>query len=210
MSSPRPSMQPTAHAKSGCIDDPEDIYFLDLNEVVESALMLERIKRQHLVEARKKEWMGYMKNMPPSEEVPMFFGDPAHLVDILIADPVFGVVLAMPIAKADEVGATCVGAASAPGVAEGTARVIYSAAQWHELQPGEILVSPATDATWTPLFALVKGVVTDSGGTLAHAAIVGREYGIPAVCGCQDATVKIKTGDKIKVDGNLCRVYVIK
>jgi pyruvate,water dikinase len=64
-------------------------------------------------------------------------------------------------------------------------------------------------APWTPLFSTIKAVVTDTGGILHHAVIVSREYAIPCVAGAIDATKKIKTGDKIKVDGNLCRVYVL-
>ena len=73
-----------------------------------------------------------------------------------------------------------------------------------------ILVSPQTNSTWTPLFGIIKGAVTDAGGTMAHAAIVGREYGIPAVVGTIEGTRKIKTGDRIKVDGNLSAVYVLE
>jgi pyruvate,water dikinase len=67
-----------------------------------------------------------------------------------------------------------------------------------------------TDATWTPLFSMLKGIVTDSGGLLAHPAIVAREYGIPSVCGCQNASQLIKTGDWIRVDGDLLRVYMVE
>jgi pyruvate,water dikinase len=75
--------------------------------------------------------------------------------------------------------------------------------QLGDLQPGEILVAPATSAQWTPVFEIIKGLVTDGGGALSHAVIVAREYGIPAVTGCQTATSTIKTGDRVKVDGDL-------
>ena len=70
------------------------------------------------------------------------------------------------------------------------------------LGPGEILVCPFTDPSWTPLFSLVAGVVAEAGGPLSHAAIVAREYGIPAVLGVGDATVQIRDGDLIVVDGS--------
>ena len=69
--------------------------------------------------------------------------------------------------------------------------------------------APTTTATWTPLLGTIRAVVTDQGGMLSHPVLVVREYGIPAVTGCTDATSKIRTGDKIKVDGDLCRVYVL-
>ena len=71
------------------------------------------------------------------------------------------------------------------------------------------MVTPMTAATWTPLYGVVKAVVTDAGGLLAHAAIVAREYGIPCVVGTMDATQKIKTGDKIRVDGNTLQVHLL-
>ena len=79
-----------------------------------------------------------------------------------------------------------------------------------ELQPGEILVAPGTSAQWTPAFEIIKGLITDGGGALSHAVIVAREYGVPAVTGTQDATRKIRTGDKVRVDGDLGIVFIVK
>ena len=83
----------------------------------------------------------------------------------------------------------------------GTARVIHSPAEFSRLEKGDILVCPFTDPTWTPLFAVAAGVVADVGGPLSHAAIVAREYGIPAVLGAGNATSQIKDGARILVDG---------
>lgn len=69
------------------------------------------------------------------------------------------------------------------------------------LQAGEILVARTTNVGWTPLFPRAAAVVTDIGGSLSHAAIVARELGIPAVVGCGDATIRLKTGDRVRVDG---------
>ena len=82
--------------------------------------------------------------------------------------------------------------------------------EFSQLQPGEILVAPFTHTDWTPLFWLASGVVTDHGGALAHAVIVGREYGLPCVAGTLGATGKIRTGDRIRVDGDNCCVYILK
>ena len=79
-----------------------------------------------------------------------------------------------------------------------------------DCQPGDILVAPGTSAQWTPAFEIITGIITDGGGALSHAVIVAREYGIPAVVGCLEATQKIKTGDKVKVDGDLGLVYILQ
>jgi pyruvate,water dikinase len=93
------------------------------------------------------------------------------------------------------------GTPASPGRVTGTVRVIHGREQFDELQPGEILVAPLTAPAWTPLFTLAAAVVTDVGGPAAHASIVAREYGIPAVVGCGDATVRLRTGMRVTVDG---------
>jgi len=114
----------------------------------------------------------------------------------------------MPIVK-PELKADLYGTASAPGVIEGTARVVFSQGQFSEVQPGDILVAPVTTPYWTPLFGIIKGVVTDYGGAMSHSVVVGREYGLPVVAGTVEATSKIKTGQKIKVDGDMGAVYIL-
>jgi len=69
------------------------------------------------------------------------------------------------------------------------------------LRPGDILVAATTGPSWTPLFATVAAVVTDTGGALSHGAIVAREYGIPAVVGTGIATAVIRDGQMLEVDG---------
>jgi pyruvate,water dikinase len=88
------------------------------------------------------------------------------------------------------------------GVIEGTVRIINSLEEGHLLQNGEILVTSTTNIGWTPLFPRASAVVTDIGMPLAHAAIVAREIGIPAVVGCGNATTRLKTGDRVQVDGD--------
>lgn len=104
---------------------------------------------------------------------------------------------------------TVSGFAGAVGVVEGTARVIESVARGEELQPGEILVTTVTNIGWTPLFPRAAAVVTDVGAPLSHAAIVARELGIPAVVGCGNATARIRTGDRIRVDGERGTVEIL-
>ena len=87
------------------------------------------------------------------------------------------------------------------GVVEGTARVIATPEEGDQLRAGEVLVTTVTNIGWTPLFPRAAAIVTDVGAPLSHAAIVARELGIPAVVGCGDATMRISTGDRVRVDG---------
>jgi pyruvate,water dikinase len=88
------------------------------------------------------------------------------------------------------------------GKITGTARVIEDFTQIDRLQEGDILVTRFTDTGWTPKFAILSGIVTEYGGILCHAAIVSREYGIPAIVCCKDAMSKISDGQTITIDGS--------
>jgi pyruvate,water dikinase len=93
------------------------------------------------------------------------------------------------------------GMSAAPGEVEGVARVVLSADDLDQLQEGEILVTQVTAPSWAPVFAKIGAVVTDIGGIMSHAAIVCREYGLPAVTGTGSATTQITTGRRLRVDG---------
>ncbi|HEY6959973.1 MAG TPA: PEP/pyruvate-binding domain-containing protein [Candidatus Limnocylindria bacterium] len=93
------------------------------------------------------------------------------------------------------------GTPASPGVATGVARVLRSPGDG-QLEPGEILVAPATDPGWTPLFLTAGALVMEMGGMMSHGAVVAREYGIPAVVGVPGATDRIATGQRITVDGS--------
>jgi pyruvate, water dikinase len=101
------------------------------------------------------------------------------------------------------------GFAASPGVVEGPARVIMSADGIADLQEGEILVAPLTAPSWAPVFGKIAATVTDVGGIMSHAAIVCREYGLPAVTGTAFGTKNIKTGQRLRVDGNMGTVTVL-
>jgi pyruvate,water dikinase len=114
------------------------------------------------------------------------------------------------LASADGVGAgTLAGVSGSPGVAEGLARVISRPSQLGELEDGEILVAPSTSPSWTPVFGRIAAAVLDSGGMMCHAAIVAREYGLPAVLGTGTATKRIKTGDLVRVDADAGVVTIL-
>ena len=106
-------------------------------------------------------------------------------------------------------GNTLEGFAGAPGVAEGPARVVMSPHDLDDLVAGEILVAPITSPSWTPVFARISGAVSDIGGIMCHAAIVCREYGVPAVVGTSNATSLIRTGQRVRVDGNTGTVTIL-
>ena len=98
----------------------------------------------------------------------------------------------------------------AAGVVEGTARVLRAPEDGGQLRDGEILVTTVTNIGWTPIFPRAAAVVTDVGAPLSHAAIVARELGIPAVVGCGDATTRIHSGDRVRVDGGAGTVEILQ
>jgi rifampicin phosphotransferase len=101
------------------------------------------------------------------------------------------------------------GAPASPGVARGSARVIRTLEEIADFQPGEILVAPQTDPSWTPLFLVSSGVVVDVGAMGSHAMIISRELGIPCAAGVTDATRRITTGATVEVDGSTGTVRVL-
>jgi pyruvate,water dikinase len=107
--------------------------------------------------------------------------------------------------KSDELS----GMAASPGTVEGVARVITSADQLDLLQDGEILIATITAPSWAPVFGKIRGIVTDIGGMMSHAAIVCREYGLPAVTGTGYATSTIRTGQTVRVNGSTGEVAIL-
>lgn len=101
------------------------------------------------------------------------------------------------------------GMAASPGVVEGRARVIRSANDLGLIEEGEILVTPVTAPSWAPVFGKIRATVTDIGGMMSHAAIVCREYGLPAVTGTGTASSVIKTGQMLRVDGTTGEVTIL-
>ena len=104
---------------------------------------------------------------------------------------------------------TLKGMAASPGTVEGIARVLNHPDELGLLQEGEILVTRVTAPSWAPVFGKIRATVTDIGGMMSHAAIVCREYGLPAVTGTGSASTTIKTGQKIRVNGNTGEVTIL-
>jgi pyruvate,water dikinase len=95
-----------------------------------------------------------------------------------------------------------------PGRVSGVARVILDPREGEVLAPGEVLVAPVTDAAWTPLFFAAAAVVVDIGGPLSHGATVARELGLPAVVNVKDGTKRIRSGQRLTVDGRAGTVEI--
>ncbi|MGQ0467402.1 MAG: PEP-utilizing enzyme [Sporichthyaceae bacterium] len=102
------------------------------------------------------------------------------------------------------------GVPGSPGVARGRARIVLAADEADELEPGEILVAPITDPSWTPLFVSASAVVVNVGAPFSHAAIVSRELGIPCVVSAIDATSRVSNGALLEVDGITGAVTVLE
>ncbi len=101
------------------------------------------------------------------------------------------------------------GAPVSPGVVEGTVHVILDP-RGAQLLPGEIMVCPGTDPSWTPLFLAAGGLVMEVGGMMTHGAVVAREYGIPAVVGVHEATTRLQTGQRIRLDGSSGKITLVE
>ncbi len=101
------------------------------------------------------------------------------------------------------------GSPVSPGVIEGIVHVVFDPHD-AQLAPGEILVCPGTDPAWTPLFLAAGGLVMEVGGLMTHGSVVAREYGIPAVVGVHEATTRLKTGQRIRVDGSSGEIVLIE
>ena len=110
-----------------------------------------------------------------------------------------------PLAAGDSIQ----GLPGCPGVSEGVARVVLDSSDPTALGPGDVLVAPSTDPSWTPLFVPAGGVVVDVGAALSHAIIVSRELGIPCVVSATNATRRIRHGARVRVDGNTGIVTVL-
>jgi phosphoenolpyruvate synthase/pyruvate phosphate dikinase len=117
---------------------------------------------------------------------------------------------AVEAAGSDSTVKTLTGVPASKGTGRGIARVLHDPAGLHLVTPGEVLVCESTSPNWTPAFAKIAACVCDGGGTLSHAAIVGREYRVPTVTGVGLATLLIADGDEVEVDGTSGTVTVLR
>lgn len=208
--------------KLGIFEDESNVFFLtiqELEQVLEDIILDETIgvlggkmRLPNMVAHRKKVWQELH-----DVKTPPFIGT---IPDIEINDPIFikiwgytDDVIKGRVKPQQDIGNKIEGFPGSPGLAEGKARVIFGHEGFTEVWPDEILIAPFTTPVWTPLFSKIKGVATDSGGMLAHAAICAREYNIPAVVGTitrgKKVTDVIKNGDWVRVDGTKGIVEVV-
>ncbi len=205
----------------GVIDGKEDIFRLTLEEILEALESCEENLEAavHAYSHLLKPLTAYRKEEARKaglEKGNAFMGTIPDRVDDPLAIKIYGLTsFVLDKARKEvagetlEVGPTINGFPGAPGVVEGPARVALHHDELPKLKSGDILVCRFTSPAWTPLFPKIKGVVTDSGGMLTHAAITAREYGIPAVVGTWVATESIKDGDIIRIDGDEGVVQII-
>jgi len=197
--------------KSGAIDHHEDVFFLIPDEVRRAGINPDQFDLRYIVDRRKADWAEWQKTPnPPAILAEGFDLDQAMKVLVQSNDPIAlkVVVGSMPQVR-PELKADLYGTCGSPGVAEGTARVIMTEDELHLIKEGDILVAASTSPSWTPVFSMIQGVVVDRGASLSHAAIVGREYGIPVVMNVFEGTTKIKSGQRVKIDANLGTVYIL-
>jgi phosphohistidine swiveling domain-containing protein len=180
----------------GLIAEPDDVFFMTRDEAL-GALSGTRPATLDLA-ARRAARAEQARLVPPT-----VVGRASRLVQSLW-DSFPGMLGAVPSESA-----LVSGVPASAGRATGSVRVVRGPDEFADLQPGEILVAPLTAPAWTPLFSLAAGVVTDVGSAAAHASIIAREYGIPAVVGCGDATSRLQTGMRVTVDGTTGNVEPI-
>jgi phosphohistidine swiveling domain-containing protein len=188
--------------EKGALDDAADVMFLKYNELryligdiegfdAKSIITERKAEREEAMKIKPKDWIGTATESQLEFPYLSLWGFPDRL-DI-------------------EQGAaeTVTGIAGSPGQVEGTAKVVLSVDEFDEVKKGDILVCQMTNPAWTPLFALISGIVTDAGGTVSHPAVMAREFGIPAVLGASVATTRIKSGDRLRVNGSTGVVEVL-
>jgi len=180
----------------------DDIFFLDKAEIIR-VLQGETFSPK-LIKQRRTAYQAYSV-MPPYPALIRGTFNPY----VWAADPKRRSDLFVECGR-DEADVAVRGFPGSAGVVEASVRVISDAADGAVLQSGEVLVTTITNVGWTPLFPRAAAVITDVGAPLSHAAIVARELGIPAVVGCGNATMRLRTGDLVRVDGTAGTVEVLR
>ena len=180
----------------GAFDEIEDFGFLKANEMEQALANPHQFTDE--IRSRRAEYQRLQALVPPFIFMGRTDGPDTWTRRDAPAEAMLG---------ADEV---LMGMPGCPGVVEGIARVVLDSNDPTALEPGDILVAPITDPSWTPLFVPAGGVVVDVGAMLSHAIIVSRELGIPCVISATDATRRIPNGARIRVDGNTGAVTVLE
>lgn len=199
-------------AQKGTIDNPEDVFMMNPEEIDRVVMVPEAHDMRWITQRRRAAWEEWQKSPNP----PLFLTDRASIdeamrMDIIPSGDVIAIkaiVGEMPQPK-PELKADLWGICGCPGEVEGTARVVFTYEDLKKVKPGDILVCPAANPAWTLVFGIVGGVITDTGGTLCHAAVISREYGLPTVVNTQQGTEKIKSGQRVKIDAASGAIYIL-
>jgi rifampicin phosphotransferase len=176
----------------GLLDDPDDVFFVDAADVRVALVGGPRDLRA-LARANRRSFGRELAR----RLVPRVLTSDGETVYASAATP------------SGETADVLVGTPLSPGVHEGVVRVLDSPTGAN-LQPGEVLVAASTDPGWTPLFLLAGALVMEVGGVVSHGALVAREYGIPALAGITDAMTRLRTGQRVRVDGTAGRITVLE
>ena len=190
-------------AQAGLLDDPEDVMYLRYNELrllmtnasavdARALVSQRRDEREEAYHIRPREWVGTATETALAFPYNSLWGFPEKFYR-------------EPPKTTGEIK----GLAASPGVVDGTARHVSSIEEFNQVKEGEILVCRMTNPAWVVLFTKIVGLVTDAGGVTSHPAVVSREFGIPAVVGTSNATERIKTGDRVRVNGSTGVVEVL-
>ena len=185
--------------KEGLLDDPEDIMFLEYEQLRRyvgdpdnypgrKLIADAKAAREKALKIKPRDWVGTVTQQNMYEEpYHTLWGYPEKFEREQTGKGVKGEIK---------------GLAASAGTVEGTAHIVKSPEEFNSVKQGEIMVCIMTNPAWVVVFSKIAAIVTDAGGVLSHSAIVAREFMIPAVVGTSSATKEIKTGDRIHVDGN--------
>ena len=188
-------------SQSSIIDISGDIFFLNYQELkLFSKSIQEHTSLQGKVIERKQLWKKQRLLSPPD-----IIGKLSPLLVKILSK--YESILGSEVERNEN---NIYGMPASAGKISGIARIILSPNDFSLLQKGEILIAPMTGPAWTPLFSLASGVVTDTGSIMAHASLIAREYGIPAVVGTGNATKRIQTGNYVSVNGNTGEIIILK
>jgi pyruvate,water dikinase len=187
----------------GLIEYRDDFFFLTRGEIAAGLAQPEAAARfRSIVAARKAEIQMWRQLEMPllmrESELPALIERRANKDDLVLAGT-------SVVEEQQLMRGLCVSA----GYAEGEVLVMRDPAEFARMKRGAILVAPATDPAWTPLFTLASGIIIEVGGTLSHASTVAREYGLPALANLKDATRILKDGDRVQLDATGGTVRIV-
>jgi rifampicin phosphotransferase len=168
------------------LDRPDDYFLLLLGEVKQACMEPARGPELKAIAARRAEERAAERDL----QMPLFMRE-SQLPSLMAAD-----------LRTDQFVDALTGLCVSPGVVEADVVVMRDPGEFATMKRGAILVAPATDPSWTPLFTLASGVIVEVGGMLSHASTIAREYGLPALANVKSATRILKTGDRVHLDAS--------